>query len=202
MALPPNLTKDGYEIQFGTNFLGHALLVKLLLPLLLNTAKQPSADVRIVFLTSEGYALHPFGGILFASLRTPQSNIGLLGPWQRYGQSKLALMLYARELARRYGEQGILAVSVHPGTFNTGLVGGLGWGQRAFIWGTNLGRLGDEKDMACNCCWAATAERDRIENGGFYKPVGVRGKKVRDNENEVLAGKLWEYTEKELEAYN
>jgi NAD(P)-dependent dehydrogenase (short-subunit alcohol dehydrogenase family) len=202
MAVPPDLTKDGYEIQFGTNFLGHALLIKLLLPLMLTTAKQPGADVRIVFLTSEGYAFHPSGGIIFQDLKTNQSKIGLLGPWQRYGQSKLAMMLYARELAKRYGDQGILAISVHPGTFNTGLVSNLGWGQRTFITVTNGGKFGDEKEMACNSCWGATSMRAGIENGGFYTPVGVRGKKVRENENMELAGKLWEYTEKELAAYN
>jgi NAD(P)-dependent dehydrogenase (short-subunit alcohol dehydrogenase family) len=202
MAVPPGLTEDGYEIQFGTNFLGHALLVKLLLPLLLSTAKQPDADVRVVFLTSAGYAGHPIGGILFPSLKTPQSKIGILGPWQRYGQTKLALILYARELARRYGEQGLLAISVHPGVYKTGLVTGLGWGQRAFVTVANVWRFGEEGDMASNSCWAATGKREGVENGGFYLPVGVRGKKVRENENMVLAGSLWEYTEKELEGFN
>jgi NAD(P)-dependent dehydrogenase (short-subunit alcohol dehydrogenase family) len=201
MAVPPSLTHDGYEIQFGTNFLGHALLTKLLLPLMLATAKQAGADVRAVFLTSEGYALHPSGGINFQTLRTEQSKIGLLGPWQRYGQSKLAMILYARELAARYGDQGLLAISVHPGVFKTGLVENLGWGKRTFITVANAGKFGDEKEMADNTCWGATSSRERIENGGFYTPVGVRGKKVRENENMVLAGKLWEYTEKELATF-
>lgn len=111
-------------------------------------------------------------------------------------------MLYARELARRYGEQGILAVSVHPGVYNTGLVSNLGWGQRTFIAVTSAGKWGDEKEMAWNSCWGATGKREGIENGGFYTPVGVRGKKVRKNEDMVLAGKLWEWTEKELEGFN
>jgi NAD(P)-dependent dehydrogenase (short-subunit alcohol dehydrogenase family) len=107
MALPPGLTADGYEIQSGTNILSHALLIKLLLPLMLTTAKQPSADVRIVLLTSEGYAFHPSGGIVFRDLKTSQSGIGLLGPWQRYGQSKLAsyaaLRARTRDAVRRAG---------------------------------------------------------------------------------------------------
>jgi hypothetical protein len=56
--------------------------------------------------------------------------------------------------------------------------------------------------MANNSCWAATGAREEVENGGFYLPVGVRGKKVRENENMELAGRLWEYTEKELEGFN
>lgn len=55
MANPPALTKDGYELQFGVNYLAHALLVKLFLPLLLETAKRPGADVRVVMLTSVAY---------------------------------------------------------------------------------------------------------------------------------------------------
>jgi NAD(P)-dependent dehydrogenase (short-subunit alcohol dehydrogenase family) len=161
MALPPGLTADGHEIQFGTNILSHALLIKLLLPLMLTTAKQPSADVRIVLLTSEGYAFHPCGGIVFRDLKTSQSGIGLLGPWQRYGQSKLAMLLHARELATRYGGQGILAVSVHPGVFKTGLVGNSGWGQRAFIAVTNAGRFGDEKEMSSNACWGAGGDEQQ-----------------------------------------
>ncbi|OCL14337.1 NAD(P)-binding protein [Glonium stellatum] len=56
MAAPPGMTKDGYEIQFGTNHMGHALLTKLLLPTLEKTAKSDgSADVRIVSLSSHGH---------------------------------------------------------------------------------------------------------------------------------------------------
>ncbi|MCJ1296395.1 hypothetical protein MMC34_007961 [Xylographa carneopallida] len=65
MATPAGTTKDGYEIQFGTNHMGHALLTKLLLPTLLATVKEPGADVRIVNLTSEGHNLAPSAGVIF-----------------------------------------------------------------------------------------------------------------------------------------
>jgi len=205
MALPPGLTKDGYEIQFGTNHMGHALLVKLLIPTMIETAKQPGTDVRVVFLSSEGATSHPFGGIIFKDLKTPQS-FTILGPWQRYGQSKLANVLFTAELARRYKDSGILFLSVHPGVFNTGLVKELGWGQRALVWGANLGRVKDEKKEgqgAWNTCWAATAKKtakgNNIVNGEFYFPVGEPGKKIRDVSNAKLAGELYEWTEKELE---
>jgi NAD(P)-dependent dehydrogenase (short-subunit alcohol dehydrogenase family) len=84
MALPPALTKDGYELQFGTNHLGHALIIKQLLPTLLKIA-----GARIVSFSSLGFMLHPTGGILFNGLKTPQS-LGFMGSWTRYGQSKLA----------------------------------------------------------------------------------------------------------------
>ncbi|KAL4865577.1 hypothetical protein BDV12DRAFT_188061 [Aspergillus spectabilis] len=53
MAAPPGLTKDGYELQFGTNYLGHALLAKLLVPLMEKTAAIPGTDVRIVMVSSK-----------------------------------------------------------------------------------------------------------------------------------------------------
>lgn len=63
MAAPPGMTCDGYEIQFGTNYVGHALLARLLLPVLERTASTPAADVRIIMLTSAGHNLCPTGGI-------------------------------------------------------------------------------------------------------------------------------------------
>ncbi|KAB8079686.1 hypothetical protein BDV29DRAFT_187020 [Aspergillus leporis] len=111
MAQPPGLTKDGYEVQFGTNHLGHALLIHKPLPLLQRTA-DTGADVRIVIPTSVGYRLHPCGGIIFDALKTTQ-DFGAFGRWRRYGQSKLANLLYAREFSRRY--PATTTVSIHPG---------------------------------------------------------------------------------------
>ncbi|KAL2043874.1 hypothetical protein N7G274_003394 [Stereocaulon virgatum] len=70
MAHHPALTSDGYEIQFSTNHVGHALLIKLVLPTLQRTAVQLDADVRIVSNTSLGFESHPYGGIAFDDLST------------------------------------------------------------------------------------------------------------------------------------
>lgn len=65
-------TSDGYEVHFGLNYVGHALLSRLLTPLMLHTVEQhgPDADVRIVIVTSEGYVMAPSGGIQFDKLKT------------------------------------------------------------------------------------------------------------------------------------
>ena len=81
MAAPPGLSKDGFEVQFATNHLGHAMVVRQLLPVLLKTAEQH--DVRIVCLTSDGWRGHPRGGIVFDKLKTTQD--GAVGPYIRYG---------------------------------------------------------------------------------------------------------------------
>lgn len=115
LGAPPGLTTDGYEIHFGVNHLGHALLVKLLLPTLLATAVLPS-DVRVVTTSSDGYRFHASDGVVFKDLRSTQENLNLMGHfggWRRYFQSKLANIVYTAELAKRYPT--VKFVAVHPG---------------------------------------------------------------------------------------
>jgi NAD(P)-dependent dehydrogenase (short-subunit alcohol dehydrogenase family) len=202
MALPPGLTEDGYEVQFGTNHLAHAALVKLLLPVLLATAKQ-GHDVRVIWNTSLGY--RGASGIDFAGLKTTQaclSPVYVMSDWFRYGQSKLANLLYARELAKRFPE--ITSVAIHPGVANTGLVTGLGTFNRWFVWVTTTGIRVPVEECAWNQQWAAVAERGEGErevvSGVFYEPVGVRGGLTKAGGDEKLAEELWEWTERELEA--
>lgn len=106
MAVPWSKTEDGYEIQFGTNHVGHALLTKLLLPTLLKTAEEPNSDVRVINVASEGHMLAP--GIIY-----DQDTLESYHTFRRYGQSKLANIFHARELQRRYPQ--ITATSLHPG---------------------------------------------------------------------------------------
>lgn len=199
MAAPAGLTEDGYEVQFGTNHLGHALLIKFLLPTLLQTAAQPDADVRIVILTSLGFRGHPKGGIVFKEIRTRQE--GFFGPWIRYGQSKVANILYAAELARRYPN--ILSVSIHPGVVQTGLVGNLGLANKMLVYVTNVGRMLKPAEGAYNQLWAATSDRSKMINGAFYEPVGVLSNKLdATSRSEKLAAELWDWTGQALEGYS
>lgn len=200
MAVPAGLTKDGYEIQFGTNHLGHALLIKLLLPTMVRTAELPDSDVRVVMLTSQGFRMHPTGGIVFKDLRTVQ-DAGIFSTWRRYGQSKLANILYASEIARRYPK--ITAVSIHPGVVSTGLVGDLGFGGRLIVYISQLGRLKTPAEGAYNQLWAATGKKGEggVVSGEYYEPVGVTGTHDKESKNQELAEELWEWTQKELEAY-
>ncbi|KAJ7278943.1 oxidoreductase [Mycena rebaudengoi] len=197
MNVPPALTKDGYEVHFGTNHVGHALLIKILLPVLLRTAEMPGSDVRIVSLTSQGFATHPSGGIVFKDLRTTQDT--MLARPSRYGQSKLANILYAAELARRYPQ--ITSVSVHPGVVSTDLVLSQSAFMRALIHITNPSGLLTPPEGARNQLWASTADKSGITNGEYYEPVGELGKHARKSKDTKLAAELWEWTEKELAGY-
>jgi NAD(P)-dependent dehydrogenase (short-subunit alcohol dehydrogenase family) len=90
MFKPPSLSKDGYEATFATNHLAHAMIIKQLLPTLSKTAETPNADVRLINLTSEGWAGHPKEGVNFSTLQTTQN--GLFGKLTRYGQVKITNM--------------------------------------------------------------------------------------------------------------
>lgn len=202
MATPPALTKDGYEMQFGVNYLAHALLVKLFLPLLLQTAEMPNADVRIVILTSVGYRLAPKTGIDFKNVRTVQDT-GPGGPWLRYGQSKTADLLLAAELARRYPK--ITSTAIHPGVVKTGLVGNLSFGAKTVV---HVGcllqgiRMIEPEEGCYNLLWAAVGDKKNMVNGELYEPVGVLSKThSKPRSNKQLPGELWEWTQKALEMY-
>ena len=113
---PPGLSTDGYEIQFGTNYMGPTLFTKLLLPLLQQTAATPNSDVRIVNLSSELFKMAPTQGIIFADLGTPMRKSNSVA---RYGQSKLANYFFSKTCAQKYPE--IKSVALHPGVVNTGI---------------------------------------------------------------------------------
>ncbi|KAK5735766.1 hypothetical protein LTR17_007938 [Elasticomyces elasticus] len=204
MALPPGLTKDGYEIQFGTNHIGHALLVKLLTPLLESTAKRTS-DVRLVWNTSLGYKGHLKGGIFFDKLKTTQSNITpALAHWMRYGQSKLANLVYSRAYANKHPS--ITSVSIHPGVSATGLVTSLSFANRMFVYATNINNMISAEECAWNQEWAATAPlgtgKREVQSGRYYEPVGIEMEPTGEAKSEELAEKLWTWTQDELASYN
>lgn len=187
-------------MQFATNHLGHALLIRRLLPLLQQTAAN-SGDARIVTLSSIAHNMHPKSGIHFATLKTKQEDLGTAAgaSWARYGQSKLANMLYADELARRYPE--ITSVSVHPGVVDTELVTKhLTWGKKL---GLRMSNLGKKKMYAeegsRNQVWAATAPH--VESGAYYVPVGEKSKREKMGNDKGLGGKLWDWTAKELDTH-
>ncbi|KAL5340415.1 hypothetical protein BJX70DRAFT_107926 [Aspergillus crustosus] len=213
MATPPALSTDGYEMQFATNHLGHALLIHRLLPTLQRTttehASGTAATGRIAILSSVGYALHPCkgGGVDFATLNTVQDT-GLFGSWFRYGQSKLANTLYAQELATRLAETRVTCVAVHPGIVATGLVEELPWVKRAFVYVGTLGKVAAVEDGVRNTVWAATVAREGLVNGGFDVGVGELGKldtAARDSGDqsgtESLAARLWRWTERAIDEW-
>jgi protochlorophyllide reductase len=111
MGSPRTLTRDGFELQFGINHLGHFALTLLLLPLL-----EDRPDARVVFVTS---GAQYFGRIAFDDLQGERS----YDRWRAYSQSKLANVMTALELQERLRARGskVLALAAHPGLARTNL---------------------------------------------------------------------------------
>ncbi|KAM7193328.1 hypothetical protein V8F33_007871 [Rhypophila sp. PSN 637] len=215
---------DGYELTWAINFMGHALLIKLLLPTLLSTALQSeSSDVRIIVVSSEGHAMVPRGGIAFDQLKTPCKDISYV---HRYGQTKLALIHYAKSLSLLHPE--ITTVSVHPGRILTGLFRRLQKDSKLFKYTALITPLftTSVENGVRNHLWASTAPTDSqsqavkvpggeeqddgednkskspnlgvVVSGTYYEPVGVTGKESALAQDEALRLRLWEWVEGEL----
>lgn len=198
--VPPGTTKDGYEIQFGTNHVGHALLTKLLMPTLLKTAEIPGADVRVVAVSSFGHFFAPGKGIPFDELKT---NMATTQKTTKYGISKLSNILFISELGRRYPS--ITAAAVHPGVVDTDLYKSVFSGILSPVDKIKGLFYASVVDGAKNQLWAAIGKKGEgkgeVKSGEYYTPVGVSGQGTALAMDNVLAGKLWDWTEKELDGY-
>ncbi|KAJ6032207.1 hypothetical protein N7540_002939 [Penicillium herquei] len=201
MNRPLETSEEGYEIQFATNHLGHALLIRKLLPLLEKTASE-GKDGRIVILSSLAWQMSPIGGIQFDRLQSTQS-FPIGGPWQRYGQTKLANLLYARELAKRYPH--LTCVSIYPGIVTTGLFDAMSFKNKVLLYSFFWWFMVRTEEGVHNQLWAATRPKEELSNGSFYNPVGKFGdsglrRGAKDSKG-VLAKRLWEWTEDALKGY-
>ncbi|RYP08728.1 hypothetical protein DL764_001748 [Monosporascus ibericus] len=190
MGCLPKLTKEGYEIQMGTNHVGHALLLKLLMPLLVATAS--SHPVRVVSLASSAWKYAGPEKIQFETLKSLEG----VTPVNRYVQSKIANMLYAQEFAKHHPQ--LTIVSVDPGEVATQLFSREPGDEQMVFLQTQVApkHVRPVEEGVRNQLWAATA--DEVKSGLHYEPVGVNEPSGLMLDTE-LAKKLWEWTQKELE---
>ena len=191
MATPPRLTADGFELQIGTNHLGHFALTGLLLPALVD---RPGA--RVVTVSS---LAHRRGVINFDDLQSRRS----YHRWPAYAQSKLANLLFTAELDRRLDGHPAIAVAAHPGFASTNLqtTGPLMSGhsrlsEAVLRAGTRLVSQSAAQG-AWSTLYAATAPD--VRGGEFFGPTGVfgtRGRPGRSSRSEAAkdratAERLW-----------
>lgn len=197
MCTPPGTTAEGYELQFGTNHVGHALLTKLLLPKLKQTAtKHPDVDVRIVNVSSGALRFAPYDVYPLAELK---GELGNINTWTRYGISKLANVHFTQELAKHNPD--IKCVSIHPGFVNTNLTSGFTnsrpWLVQPAKWlAWFMGK--SVENGALNQLWAAFAPE--AKSGAFYFPVGELTHDAKID-NHKAAKELWQWTEEQLEGH-
>ncbi|NYF78418.1 oxidoreductase [Granulicella arctica] len=169
MAPPQRLvTADGFELQFGTNVLGHFALTALLLPLIQKAAGTP----RIVTIAS---IAHKRGRIDFDDLQATRS----YAPMRSYQQSKLANLMLAFELDRRLraAHSPILSIAAHPGVANTNLFhkgdfSSIERAARRAVGSLIDSFLNSEASGALPTLYAATAPE--AVSGGYYGPQGFQ----------------------------
>jgi NAD(P)-dependent dehydrogenase (short-subunit alcohol dehydrogenase family) len=188
MVPPLTRTADGFELQFGTNHLGHFALTNLLLE---------NVSGRVVTVSSSA---HKFGKIDFDDLNWERKPYRA---WRAYGQSKLANLLFTSELQRRLIAAGspVLAEAAHPGYASTNLQ--FHSGNRLFdVLGSVGNRLiaQDEAGGALPTLYAATADipGDSFAGpGGFMEqrgPAKLVGRAAAAKDTQV-ARRLWEVSE-------
>jgi NAD(P)-dependent dehydrogenase (short-subunit alcohol dehydrogenase family) len=197
MAIPHRRTADGFEMQFGTNHLGHFALTGLLLPRLL---VMPGA--RVVTVSS---GAHILGKMDFDDLNHEQS----YGKWTAYGQSKLANLLFAYELQRKLEAAGSSAISVaaHPGYAATNLqyVGPEMEGSRFNLWVMSTANRVFAQHAAMGALpeiYAATSPE--VRGGDYVGPGGLLGsrgfpakaKSSRRSHDPAPAARLWAVSER------
>jgi NAD(P)-dependent dehydrogenase (short-subunit alcohol dehydrogenase family) len=189
MAIPRTQTADGFEMQLGTNHLGHFALTGLLLPLLL-----AGADPRVVVVSSDA---HKIGRIRFEDLMGEKS----YGRWSAYGQSKLANLLFVRELDRR-AAGGIVAAGAHPGYAATNLQSN--YGNPVVDLFMRIGnRVIAQSDEAGALPQLYAATMPDVKSGEYFGPSGVfglRGAPDRDTpsraaSDDETARRLWDVSE-------
>jgi NAD(P)-dependent dehydrogenase (short-subunit alcohol dehydrogenase family) len=173
MAPPKRLeTADGFELQFGTNVLGHFALTSLLMPALNQAAAESPERPRIVTIAS---IAHKRGQLNFDDLQSIKS----YSPMRAYQQSKLADLMFAFELGRRLSAANspIMSIAAHPGVANTNLfqVGEHSAFEKTIrnLVGHAIGIvLNSDAEGALPTLYAATAPD--AKDGGYYGPQGFQ----------------------------
>jgi len=187
MMLPKLEKSHGYELQFFTNHIGHFMLVTGLL-------EQLKDEGRVVMLSSEGHRRAPVGGIEFDNLSGDKG----YQPLTAYGQSKIANLLLAKELQRRFAGTKKTAYAVHPGVVATNLGRNLGpvLSRLAAIGPLFLKSLGEG---AATEVFAAVNAKALPLAGSYLSDSNVE-KPRADAEDAALATRLWAESEKIVQA--
>lgn len=184
MALPKLEKAFGIELQFFTNHIGHFILVTGLLDSL-------AADGRVVMLSSGAHFNAPKEGIQFDNLSGDKA----YAAWANYGQSKLANLLFAKELARRLAGTKKTANAVHPGVIKTNLVRHMN--PFVSLVFTTAGKLALKSipQGAATEVYVAVHPATAAVSGEYFADCNIAVPRA-DAQDSAMAAKLWEASEK------
>ncbi len=172
-------TKQGFELAFGTNHLGHFLLTKLLLPAI------HAGDARIVNVASGSHFRAK--AIDWEAVRKKTASVSGL---PEYEVSKLANVLFTKELARGRAGDGITSVSLHPGVVASDAWRGVPWPFRPIMKAFMI----TNEEGARTTLHCVTSPVGDLENGAYYDKCKPRHAS-RTSQNEALAEELWSRSE-------
>jgi NAD(P)-dependent dehydrogenase (short-subunit alcohol dehydrogenase family) len=201
MAPPLTRTAQGFELQLGTNHLGHFLLTRLLEP-----ALKAAAPSRVVNVSSRG---HLRAGL---DVDDPHWRTRDYDKWKAYGQSKTANVLFAVELEKRWGADGVHAYALHPGVIPTELSRHLTSDDLQTLSTSGRGGSGgrltlvDVPTGAATQVWAATTPELEGRGGLYLEDCAVGGPTPGDGSagyaphavDAEAAARLWEWSEREV----
>jgi NAD(P)-dependent dehydrogenase (short-subunit alcohol dehydrogenase family) len=182
------LTAQGFEQTFGVNHLGHFLLTALLLERI-----KASAPARIINVSSAGHHM-AWGGMRFDDLQSEKRYVGM----DAYSRSKLANVLFTRELATRLSSSGVTVNAVHPGLVRSGfgmdgdMTGLIGLGNRVF----RPFEISAASGAKTSVFLATSAEAEG--KSGIYWVRSKPGHMSRQAQSDEQARRLWAESERLL----
>merc|ERR1712093_541883 len=204
---PPqgSTTKQGYELQIGTNNVAPFLFTKLLTPLLKETAKvSPPGSVRVVWVSSSAAeAMSPKGGVDMDNLDYKKDQ----AVWHKYGVSKAGNVHHAKEFANRYGDDGIISVALNPGNLKSDLQRHLPRWQNMILQRFIYAQIyGAYTELFAGLSPDVTPET----NGAWIVPWGrfvplradiEAGSKSEEQGGTGISKKFWEWSEDQVKSY-
>ena len=184
MAAPLERSPQGHEMQLAVSHLGHHVLTAALLPRLRESRG------RVVALTSSG---HWLGGV---DLDDPDFTNREYDRWGAYAQAKSATSLFAVEMARRFGPEGVTTVAVHPGVIQTGLQRHLGPEEEQQVLAMSAADLRSVEAGAASIVWAAVASEVPDHNGSYVANCAIADELRAPHASDAdAASRLWQVTE-------
>ncbi|GAA6013648.1 hypothetical protein JCM8202_000763 [Rhodotorula sphaerocarpa] len=194
MAWPYEL-RNGIEIQFS-NHIGHFALTKHLLPLMIKTSKERGASVRIVNVSSMAHKFSPRPD--FSSVE--MVNREFKNTWERYGQSKLANILFTNALQDRLQDEKIWVNTLHPGNISSGLTRGPAASYGAIVSAmTPLWKVFGMSTFSGAKTQLYLAGSPEVEEKNYraqyFMPIATPSDTTADAKDKQLAEDLWKLSE-------
>jgi len=180
------LTKDGFEVTFAVNHLGHFLLTACLMPLL------EKGHARIINISSDA---HKVGKPLFDDLQSSQKYSAL----KSYGMAKLFNIYFTKSLAEKYADKGITAYTLHPGVVNTGFGAGTSGFVKFLLWVARPFMITAKKGAETTVYLATAPKLDKLSGQYFVKKKPAKPSPAAvDTE---ARNKLWDISNKLVEQF-